>query len=149
MVAELAVASESFEHGDRMPERYSLQGENVSPALTWSGIPRSTRSIAVVCEDPDAPSGTFVHWVGWGIDPDAGGLAEGQAAPTEGRNDFGNARYDGPSPPPGHGPHRYFFRVYALDAEPELGAAASKEELEAATRGHVLASGELMGTYER
>ena len=149
VVPELSVASESFQNGDPIPHRNALQGENVSPALTWSGAPPSTRSIAVVCEDPDAPSGTFVHWVGWGIDPEAGGLAEGQSAPKEGRNDFGNTGYDGPSPPPGHGPHRYFFRVYALDAEPELEAADSKEELEAAIRGHLLASGELMGTYER
>jgi Raf kinase inhibitor-like YbhB/YbcL family protein len=149
VVAELSVASESFQNGDRMPERFALQGENVSPALTWSGVPASTRSIAVICEDPDAPSGTFVHWVGWGIEPEAGSLAEGRPAPKEGRNDFGNTGYDGPSPPPGHGPHRYFIRVYALDAEPELEPGASKEELETAIESHVLASGELMGTYER
>jgi Raf kinase inhibitor-like YbhB/YbcL family protein len=148
-MAELSVASESFQHGDRMPGRHALEGENLSPALTWSGVPRSARSIAVICEDPDAPSGTFVHWVGWGIDPEAGGLGEGQPAPKEGQNDFGNAGYDGPSPPPGHGTHRYFFRVYALDAEPELEPAASKEELEAAIEGRVLGSGEHMGTYER
>jgi Raf kinase inhibitor-like YbhB/YbcL family protein len=146
VVAELSVASESFQHGDRMPERHALEGENLSPALTWSGVPQSTRSIAVICEDPDAPSGTFVHWVGWGIEPEAGGLGGGQPAPQEGRNDFGNTGYDGPSPPPGHGTHRYLFRVYALDTEPKLEPAASKEDLEAAIEGHVLASGEHMGT---
>jgi Raf kinase inhibitor-like YbhB/YbcL family protein len=148
-VAELSIASESFQHGDRMPERHALEGENLSPALTWSGLPQSTRSIAVICEDPDAPSGTFVHWVGWGIEPEAGGLGEGEPAPNEGRNGFGKTGYDGPSPPPGHGTHRYFFRVYALDTEPKLEPAASKEELEAAIEAHVLASGEHMGTYER
>jgi Raf kinase inhibitor-like YbhB/YbcL family protein len=148
-MAELSLASESFEHGDRMPERHALEGANLSPALTWSGLPQSTRSIAVICEDPDAPSGTFVHWVAWGIDPEAGGLGEGEPAPNEGRNGFGNTGYDGPSPPPGHGMHRYFFRVYALDTEPKLDPPASKEELEAAIEGHVLAPGEHMGTYER
>jgi Raf kinase inhibitor-like YbhB/YbcL family protein len=148
-VAELSVSSASFEGGDRIPARHSLDGENVSPSLSWSDPPEGTRSIAVVCEDPDAPSGTFVHWVGWGIDPDAGGLDEGESAPSEGENGFGNAGYDGPGPPPGHGTHRYFFRVYALDTEPELGTSASKEDLEAAIEGHELAAGDLMGTYER
>lgn len=132
-----------------MPDRHTLQGENLSPPLSWSGLPEGTRSIAVICDDPDAPVGTFVHWLGWGIDPEAAGLGEGQAPPKEGQNGFGRAGYDGPAPPPGHGPHRYFFRVYALDVEPELGPGASREELEAAIAGHVLASGEHMGTYER
>ena len=148
-MAELSVASESFRHGDRLPERHALEGENLSPALSWSGVPQSTQSIAVICEDPDAPAGTFVHWVGWGIEPEAGGLGEGERAPNEGRNGFGKTGYDGPSPPPGHGTHRYFFRVYALDTEPKLDPGAPKEELEAAIEGHVLASGEHMVTYER
>jgi Raf kinase inhibitor-like YbhB/YbcL family protein len=148
-MAELYVTSESLRHGDPMPVRHALEGENLSPQLSWSGLPDQTQSIAVICEDPDAPSGTFVHLVGWGIDPEAGRLGEGESAPREGRNDFGKTGYDGPSPPPGHGKHRYYFRVYALDTEPGLEPAASKEELEAAIKGHVLAAGELMGTYER
>ena len=148
-MAELYVTSESLRHGDPMPVRHALEGENLSPQLSWSGLPDRTQSIAVICEDPDAPSGTFVHWVGWGIDPEAGRLGEGESAPREGRNDFGKTGYDGPSPPPGHGKHRYYFRVYALDTEPGLEPAASKEELEGAITGHVLAAGELMGTYER
>lgn len=148
-MAELSLTSESFRHGDRILVRHALEGENLSPPLSWSGLPDATRSIAVICEDPDAPSGSFVHWVGWGVDPQAGRLGEGESAPKEGQNDFGNTGYDGPSPPPGHGRHRYYFRVYALDAEPRLEPAASKEKLEAATEGHVLAAGELMGTYER
>jgi Raf kinase inhibitor-like YbhB/YbcL family protein len=147
-MAELSVTSESFQHGDGVPERHALEGENLSPPLSWSDLPDATQSIAVICEDPDAPSGNFVHWVGWGIDPEAGRLGEGESAPKEGQNDFGNPGYDGPSPPPGHGRHRYYFRVYALDTEPELEQAASKENLEAAIEGHVLAAGELMGTYE-
>jgi Raf kinase inhibitor-like YbhB/YbcL family protein len=148
-MADLDLTSESFQHGDRVPERHALEGENISPQLNWSSLPDDTQSIAVICEDPDAPSGTFVHWVGWGIDPEAGRLGEGESAPREGQNDFGNTGYDGPSPPPGHGRHRYYFRVYALDAEPTLEPAASKESLEAAIEGHVLAAGELMGTYKR
>jgi Raf kinase inhibitor-like YbhB/YbcL family protein len=148
-VAELSVASESFRHGDWIPTRHALEGENLSPALTWSGLPPSTQSIAVICEDPDAPSGIFIHWVGWGIKPETGGLGEGEPAPKEGWNGFGNTGYDGPGPPPGHGPHRYFFRVYALDIEPDLDPPASKEELDSAIEGHVLASGEHVGTYER
>jgi Raf kinase inhibitor-like YbhB/YbcL family protein len=148
-MAELHVTSESLRNGDPIPARHALEGENLSPQLSWSGLPDQTRSIAVICEDPDAPSGTFVHWVGWAIDPEAGRLGEGEAAPKEGQNDFGNTSYDGPSPPPGHGKHRYYFRVYALDAEPGLEPAASREELEAAIEGHVLAAGELIGTYER
>jgi Raf kinase inhibitor-like YbhB/YbcL family protein len=148
-MAGLSLASESFQHGDRLPDRHALEGENLSPHLSWSGLPDGTRSVAVICEDPDAPSGTFVHWVAWAVDPEAGGLDEGEAPPSEGQNGFGNTGYDGPSPPPGHGTHRYYFRVYALDAEPELEPGASKEDLEAAIEGHVLAAGELMGTYER
>jgi Raf kinase inhibitor-like YbhB/YbcL family protein len=148
-MGELSLTSESFEHGDRVPDRHALEGENLSPPLSWSGLPEATRSIAVICEDPDAPSGTFVHWLGWGIAPDAERLGEGESAPKEGRNDFGNTGYDGPSPPPGHGAHRYYFRAYALDAEPGLAPGVSKQELGAAIEGHVLAAAELMGTYER
>lgn len=148
-MAGLSLTSESFEHGDRIPGRHALEGENLSPSLSWSGLPDATQSIALVCEDPDAPSGTFVHWVGWGIDPETGRLGEGESAPRGGQNDFGNTGYDGPSPPPGHGRHRYYFRVYALDTEPDLEPATSKQKLEAAIEGHVLATGELMGTYER
>ena len=148
-MSELSVESQSFANGDPIPPRHSLDGENLSPALSWSAVPDGTASIALVCEDPDAPVGNFVHWVAWGIDPTAGGLGEGESAPKEGRNGFGNTGYDGPGPPPGHGTHRYFFRVYALDGEPDLEPASSKDELEAAMEGHVLATGELMGTYER
>lgn len=148
-MAELSVTSESFKHGDPLPMRHGLESENVSPPLAWTGVPDGTRSLAVVCEDPDAPSGTFVHWIAWGIDPNAGRLGEGESAPREGRNDFGNSGYDGPRPPAGHGQHRYHFRVFALDTELDVDPDASPQELAAATKGHVLATGELMGTYER
>jgi Raf kinase inhibitor-like YbhB/YbcL family protein len=148
-MGELSLTSESFTHGDPIPSRHARDGANTTPSLSWSGLPEGTRSIAVICEDPDAPSGNFVHWVAWGIDAGADGLAEGDSAPREGRNGFGGSGYEGPAPPPGHGSHRYFFRVHALDVEPVLDAGASREELEAAIEGHVLASSELMGTYER
>jgi Raf kinase inhibitor-like YbhB/YbcL family protein len=148
-MADVSVSSDAFADGEPIPSRHALDGENLSPPLTWSGLPQGTRSLALVCEDPDAPSGTFVHWVAWGIDPAVGGLGEGEAAPAEGRNGFGHSGYGGPAPPPGHGPHRYFFRLFALDAAPELEASASMQGLEAAVDGHVLATGELMGTYER
>jgi Raf kinase inhibitor-like YbhB/YbcL family protein len=144
-----SLSSESFQHGDRIPERHALESGNVSPHLSWSGLPEATQSIAVTCEDFDAPSGSFVHWLAWGIDPQPGELGEGEGAPREGRNGFGATGYAGPRPPEGHGPHRYFFRVYALEAEPDLGPGASREELEAAIDGQVLAVAELMGSYER
>jgi Raf kinase inhibitor-like YbhB/YbcL family protein len=100
-------------------------------------------------DDPDAPTGTFTHWIAWGIDPAAVGLAEGEAAPIEGQNDFGSAGYRGPCPPPGHGAHRYSFRLYALDAPLDLEAGASKQELEGALDDGVLGVAELVGTYER
>ena len=147
-MAEFSVTGETFDHGERMPDRHALDGDNLSPPLSWSGHPEGTGSIAVICDDPDAPAGNFVHWVAWGIDPNAGRLAEGEPPPKEGLNDFGRPGYDGPAPPPG-GPHRYFFRVFALDAHPELELDASRDDLAAAIDGHVLATAEHMGTYQR
>jgi Raf kinase inhibitor-like YbhB/YbcL family protein len=105
--------------------------------------------LALVVDDPDAPGGVFTHWIAWGLDPSADGLGEGEAVPNEGGNDFGATGYRGPCPPPGHGRHRYVFRLYALDEELELGSGAAKAELERAIEGHVLTTAELVGTYER
>jgi Raf kinase inhibitor-like YbhB/YbcL family protein len=113
------------------------------------GVPEGTVSLALVVDDPDAPSGTFTHRLAWGIDPTAGSLAEGDAGPVEGRNDFGSSGWRGPCPPPGHGPHRYFFRLYALDGDLDLPAGAGKAEVERGISERVLASAELVGTYER
>ena len=112
-------------------------------------MPDDAVSLALIVDDPDAPVGTFTHWLGWGIDPAGGGLGEGERAPREGRNDFGQTGYRGPCPPPGHGPHRYFFRLYVLAAEPAVRSGASRRELERALEGKVLARAELVGTYER
>jgi Raf kinase inhibitor-like YbhB/YbcL family protein len=148
-MAEFALTSPAFEHGGEVPPRHTGDGEDVSPQLVWQGVPDGTRSLALVVHDPDAPSGDFVHWVAWGIDPGEEMLAEGASAPSEGANGFGDAGYRGPAPPPGHGDHRYFFRLHALDVEPELDPGASREELERAVEGHVVATAELVGRYGR
>jgi Raf kinase inhibitor-like YbhB/YbcL family protein len=148
-VAGLEITSGAFDHGGSIPPRHSCEGENVSPPLSWAGVPDGTRSLALIVDDPDAPVGTFTHWLAWGIDPAAGGLADGEAAPREGRNGFGTVGYGGPCPPPGHGRHRYFFRLQALDVDLDLEAGADREELERALGGHALESAELMGRYAR
>jgi Raf kinase inhibitor-like YbhB/YbcL family protein len=148
-MGELTLSSEAFGDGEQIPRRHACEADDVSPPLAWSGTPESTQSLALICDDPDAPSGTFVHWVAWGIDPAAGGLAEGEAAPHEGSNGFGSTGYRGPCPPPGHGPHRYFFRLFALDATPMADPGADREALERALEGHVLDTAELVGIYER
>jgi Raf kinase inhibitor-like YbhB/YbcL family protein len=148
-MSEFALESSAFENAQAIPERHTCEGEDVSPPLRWTNVPEGTRSLALVVDDPDAPSGVFTHWIAWALDPAAGGLDEGEPAPNEGRNGFGAAGYRGPCPPPGHGRHRYVFRLFALDAEPELRAGAAKDELEQAIEGHVLTMAELVGTYER
>ena len=148
-MAELALTSSAFAIGGRIPRRGACEGEALSPPLAWQGTPPGTRSFALIVDDPDAPGGAFTHWVAWGIAAEAGGLAEGETPPGEGRNDFGTVGYRGPCPPPGHGPHHYFFRLYALDSDPALTAGARRPELAQALEGHVLASAELVGLYER
>ena len=146
---EFALESSGFEHAHAIPSRHSCEGDDLSPPLRWPNIPGGTRSLALIVDDPDAPGGVFTHWVAWGLDPGAEGLGEGEAAEREGRNDFGTVGYRGPCPPPGHGRHRYVFRLYALDAELELDSGATKGALEDAIEGHVLTTAELVGTYER
>jgi Raf kinase inhibitor-like YbhB/YbcL family protein len=148
-MSEFALESSAFENAQAIPTRHSCEGEDVSPPLRWTNVPKGTRSLALVVDDPDAPSGVFTHWIAWGLDPAADGLDEGDPASYEGQNDFGVSGYRGPCPPPGHGRHRYVFRLYALDAEPELAAGAVKAELEEAIAGRVLTTAELVGTYER
>lgn len=151
----LDVESPAFGRGEPIPTRYTCDGEDVSPPLHWSGVPDSAVTLAVLAEDPDAPRGIWVHWVLYGLDAGRSGLPEA-VPPNEtvldgalqGRNDFEKIGYGGPCPPAGQR-HRYFFRIYALDARPDLGAAATRSELLAAIEGHVLAKGELMGTYRR
>lgn len=148
-VATFELTSPAFEHGQPIPRRYTCEGADVSPPLAWSGVPERTVSLALVVHDPDAPGGSFTHWLAWGIDATAAGLGEGGAPRFEGRNDFGSLGWRGPCPPPGHGPHRYVFRLHALEAELELPAGAAKAEVERAIAGRGLAVAELVGTYER
>jgi Raf kinase inhibitor-like YbhB/YbcL family protein len=145
----MELVSSAFDPSAPIPRRHSCEGEDLSPPLDWREVPDGTASLALIVDDPDAPAGTFTHWVAWGIEPGSGGLGEGEGAPREGRNDFGETGYRGPCPPPGHGPHRYFFRLFALDSEPELPGGASRDELETAIEGRVVGSAELIGTYER
>jgi Raf kinase inhibitor-like YbhB/YbcL family protein len=148
-MSEFALESNAFEHAQAIPTRHTCDGDDLSPELRWSNVPDGAQSLALVVDDPDAPRGIFTHWVAWGFDPGEGGLGEGESAPREGRNDFGAVGYRGPCPPPGHGRHRYLFRLYALDGEPGLEAGAGKADLERAIEAHALTIAELVGTYER
>jgi Raf kinase inhibitor-like YbhB/YbcL family protein len=149
VMAGFTLTSTAFENGQEIAQRHTCDGDDLSPPLRWSGAPDGTRSLALIADDPDAPVGTFTHWLAWAIEPASGGLGEGEAAPVEGRNDFGSVGYRGPCPPTGHGPHRYFFRLHSLDTEFELEAGADRTDLERALEGHVLEVAELMGRYER
>ena len=148
-MADFELTSSSFDEGQPIPRKYSCDGENASPPLSWSSPPEGTRSLALVLHDPDAPSGDFTHWVAWSIDPGSGGLEEGAHPPGEGANGFGENGYGGPCPPPGDGAHRYLHELFALDTELDLEEGASREQLENAIEGHVLGGAELIGTYER
>ncbi|MBE1559248.1 YbhB/YbcL family Raf kinase inhibitor-like protein [Nonomuraea africana] len=134
-----------------IPRDHSHEAGDVSPQLQWSDVPDGSAELALVCEDPDAPSGTFTHWLVAGIPPDTTQMEAGAElkAYVVGRNDFGRQGYGGPHPPPGDDPHRYFFRLYALSAPTDLSDGFSAEDLRRATEGTVLASGTLVGTYGR
>jgi Raf kinase inhibitor-like YbhB/YbcL family protein len=151
----LHVASPAFANGQRIPERYSKSGDNISPPLEWRDAPRNTRSFALVIEDPDAPRGTFRHWAVYNVPPAYQGLGEGSGSPQAAGplgmavNDFGNAGYDGPQPPRGHGPHHYHFRLFALDVpELTLPAHASVKDVLDAAHGHVIAEAQTIGTFQ-
>jgi Raf kinase inhibitor-like YbhB/YbcL family protein len=150
-MAGIELRSPSFGDHQPIPARHAKDQDNLSPALEWSGVPPGAVELAVLCDDPDAPGGTFTHWVLAGLEPTATGLAEGAhpAAAVEGRNDFGEEGYGGPLPPVGDDPHRYFFRVYAASAPLGLVAGTSAEDLRRALEGRELARGTLVGTYQR
>ncbi|EHY87187.1 YbhB/YbcL family Raf kinase inhibitor-like protein [Saccharomonospora azurea] len=146
----LELRSPAFNDNTYIPERYSRQGGNEVPPLQWTHVPDGTEELALVCEDPDAPGGVFVHWVVTAIPPDVGSIEE--AAPsnaTLGRNSFGDLGWGGPQPPVGDDPHRYFFRLYAVDRPLGLGEGATAEDVHAADDGHVLATGTLVGLFAR
>jgi hypothetical protein len=144
----LTVSSSSFADGGDIPLRHTCDGEDVSPPLSFSGVPEGTREIALLVEDPDAPSGTFVHWVAWGIDPSADALTEGESLPGAGRNGFGRSGYSGPCPPKGPA-HRYVFTAFAVSHALDLPSGASADDLRKAVHGSMLAEGSLTGRYAR
>ena len=152
----MQVTSTAFQEGQAIPKKYTGDGDDVSPPLQWSGAPAGTKAFALICDDPDAPRAEpWVHWVLYDLPGDVHELPE--AVPTsgssprggaQGRNDFGNPGYGGPAPPRGK-PHRYYFKIYGLDAPLGLKAGATKNQVEQAMKGHLLAEGQLMGTYKR
>lgn len=143
---KLKITSPAFTSGEFIPRKYTCQGDDINPSIDISGIPRDAQSLAIIVDDPDAPMGTWVHWVMWNI-PVAGRIAENSVPGEEGWNDFKRKEWGGPCPP--SGTHRYYFKVYALDDMLDLPSGSTKEELERAMEGHILGKGELMGNYKK
>jgi Raf kinase inhibitor-like YbhB/YbcL family protein len=151
----LELTSIDFQEGAPIPAQHTANGQNMSPPLKWWRQPAGTRSLALICEDPDAPRGTFTHWVVFNLPAESRELPEGippeATLPNglaQGTNDFGQPGYGGPKPPPGK-PHRYIFKLYALDRSLEVRSGATKAQVLAAMKGHVLAEAQLVGTYAR
>jgi Raf kinase inhibitor-like YbhB/YbcL family protein len=150
----ITVSSSAFPEGGTIPAKYTCDGNDVSPPLKWTGVPEATKSLALISDDPDAPMGTWVHWVMWNIPPSVQELAENVPPKPElpdgsrqGISDFGRPGYGGPCPP--SGVHRYYFRVYALDTMLDLPGSTRKADLLRAIKGHILAEGQLMGKYSK
>ncbi len=151
----LQISSPAFSAGESIPKKFTCDGPDVSPKLSWGDPPAKAQSFTLIMDDPDAPGGTWVHWVLYDVPADAKELPEAvpkqdqlASSARQGRNDFGKAGYGGPCPPPGK-PHRYFFKLYALDTKLNLKARATKADVERAMKGHILAQAELIGKYGR
>ncbi len=151
---QIKLTSTAFEQGGMIPKRYTCDGTDVSPPLAWTAVPEGIKSIALICDDPDAPMGTWVHWVLFNLPANMKELPESvppqerlETGAIQGTNDFRKIGYGGPCPP--GGTHRYYFKLYALDTELNLQAGATKKELLKAMEGHILAEGQLMGKYKR
>jgi Raf kinase inhibitor-like YbhB/YbcL family protein len=144
---ELTVSSPAFESNQLIPAKYTCDGNDVNPPLTIEGIPEGTKTLALIVDDPDAPMGTWDHWIVWNIPAATSKIEENAVPGTEGMNDFRRRPYGGPCPP--SGTHRYFFKVYALDVKLDLSPTSRKRDVEKAMQGHVLAKGELVGLYRR
>ena len=151
----MQLTSTAFKEGESIPSRFTCDESNVSPALKWSGVPAGAKSLVLIADDPDAPVGTWVHWVLYDLPAGTSELAEDTpksqylaGGAKQGLNDFQRLGYGGPCPPPGK-PHRYFFKLYALDTALELKPGATKKEVERAMEKHILAQAQLMGTYKR
>jgi Raf kinase inhibitor-like YbhB/YbcL family protein len=150
----IKIESSAFKEGGMIPVKYTCDGQDVSPALKWGELPAGTKSLALISDDPDAPMGTWVHWVLYNIPPDVRALPENippkkslEDGAVHGTNDFKRLGYGGPCPP--GGTHRYFFKIYALDKKIDLAPGARKDQLVKAMEGHILDSGQLMGKYKR
>jgi Raf kinase inhibitor-like YbhB/YbcL family protein len=151
----IKLTSPAFAEGESIPRRFTCEGEDISPPLNWSDMPEGTAALALIVDDPDAPRGTWVHWVLYDMPPGLSGLEEGisttsqvEGVGLQGVNDFRNTGYGGPCPPSGSD-HRYFFKLYALDSFTGLPPGATKAELEAAMGGHILGQGQLVGHFAR
>jgi len=151
---ELEIKSTAFEEGGSIPRKYTCDGTDISPPLSWAPPPEGTKSLVLICDDPDAPMGTWVHWVLYGLSPDTLELPEDipdnkeiLGGARQGTNDFRRIGYGGPCPP--GGTHRYYFKLYAIDSEPGLSSGATKKEVLKSIEGHILAEGQLMGRYSR
>lgn len=151
---EMKIISTSFKEGELIPSKYTCDGENISPQLSWTGAPENTKSFALISDDPDAPAGDWIHWVVYNIPASVNELMEKFTRDTtlkngtlQGTTDFGRVGYDGPCPP--GGTHRYYFKLYALDILLEKNAGLTKEELLKAMEGHIIANAQLMGKYKR
>lgn len=150
----MEIKSSSFQHENMIPAKYTCDGQNISPPLLWNGAPEKTKSFALICDDPDAPVGLWVHWVIYDIPASVNALPEKISRQEEipglgknGKNTSGHPGYDGPCPPDGM--HRYYFKLYALDTMLNLKPGLTKDQLLAAMKGHVLAEAQVMGRYDR
>jgi Raf kinase inhibitor-like YbhB/YbcL family protein len=145
----MKLSSRAFKDGQSIPIRHTCDGKDSSPPLEIENVPSAAKSLVLVMDDPDSPSGTFLHWMLWNIDPGTIGIPEGMSPPraAQGINDFGSAGYGGPCP--NHGEHKYRFKLYALDATLNLKPSIKKEDLEIAMEGHICGQAELAGFYKR
>ena len=146
--AKMKITSSAFQQGGNIPSKFSCDGANTSPPLEIGDVPSGAKSLVLIVDDPDAPSGLFTHWAVWNISPQTSTIAEGSTPKgVQGTNDFGKSGYGGPCPP--SGTHRYYFKIFALDQELDLPFGAKRGQLDTAIKGHVIAQGELMGRYSR
>ena len=148
-MSTLSIESPAFKNNASIPRHYTCDGKDVNPPLVVRGVPDGAKSLALIVDDPDAPMGTWVHWVVWNIDPDTMQIAENSvpSGAEQGKNDFRKKSYGGPCPP--SGTHRYFFKLYALDTKLNLGSNATKADVEKAMKGHILGEAQTMGLYRR
>lgn len=146
--AKMKITSSAFREGATIPSKFSCDGANTSPPLQIADVPPEAKSLVLIVDDPDAPSGLFTHWIVWNISPHTNSVGEGSAPKgVQGTSDFGKPGYGGPCPP--SGAHRYYFKIFALDRQLDLSSGAKRGQLDAAMKSHIIAQAELMGRYSR